>query len=76
VKDVVLPGMEESFDGGEALCVSFECTPKVPAVYCSDRVIELNDEDEIVADFDETIKAEIPLKRDNQTGQIKVYLCG
>lgn len=63
--------MLENFDGTESLCVSYERKSK-PPVYTKDQSVLLNKNDEITANFKETMKVEVTLYKDGKTGMFKV----
>jgi hypothetical protein len=73
VKSVVLPDMLEEFNGTESLCVSLESKNK-PASYTGERNVLLNDNDEIVATFNEALSLSATLYRENKSGLWKVNL--
>jgi hypothetical protein len=73
VKEVILPGNFEDFDGNETLCLAFERGKNKDLSYTAEKRIDLNDHDEIISNFDkESFLAEVTLHRDNKNGVFRV----
>lgn len=65
--------MLEHFEGTEMLCVGFE-RKNYPPMYTSDRAVLLNRDDEIVADFNQTLTVSATMYKDSKTGLYKVRI--
>lgn len=52
--------------------VGFECGSKVPAIYTAESEVTINDDEEIVAYFDEFLNFDVPIKLDKKTGEPKL----
>jgi hypothetical protein len=65
--------MEDFFDGGESLCVAIEGLT-TNTLYTNDKVILLDENDVIMADFKETLTGETSLIKDTKNGDLKVHL--
>jgi hypothetical protein len=63
--------MWESFDGTETLCCGFEKKGK-PLVITQDKGILMNQNDDIVAEFNEKVQIPATLYRDNRTAVYQV----
>ena len=76
MKGVVLPDMEDSFDGGESICVSYDRQgkSKTPPQFTDEKHILLDNNDNIYADFHEDLKTEATMYRGNKTGVFQVSL--
>lgn len=68
-----MPDMLDEFEGAEIVAVSFERKNK-PIIYTEDRKVFFSHNDEIVAEFNCTLKAEATLFKDGRSGKYKVTL--
>lgn len=75
VSTVSLPNMEDNFEGGEALCVSYERGGKRKTLqYSREKNILMDKDDNIFVDFSEDFKTDATLYRETKTGKIQVLI--
>ena len=75
VSTVSLPNMEDNFEGGEALCVSYERGGKRKTLqYSREKTILMDKDDNIFVEFSEDFKTEATLYKESKTGKFQVII--